>query len=148
MLTVYNRKEVYILLLVIAYLLCIKFFTLFTFHSFKPPRQKDLNWWICGKHFWPFPLFFRSHIKKKYHSELWYQKIVRSELISIKDVLKLSLTNPLETLLVIRSSLLNFVAFIIFDFFRRKCSEDISEKLFLSWADIYRCQAKNWQTDS
>lgn len=55
-----------------------------------------------------FHFFFRSHIKKKYHSELWYQKIVRSELISIKDVLKLSLTNPLETLLGVKSGMSSF----------------------------------------
>ncbi|XP_074373005.1 uncharacterized protein LOC141713470 [Apium graveolens] len=49
-----------------------------------------------------------SIIKKKYHSEEWYQKIVNSELISTKDVLKLSLTSPLESLMGVKSGLSSF----------------------------------------
>lgn len=49
-----------------------------------------------------------SIIKKKYHSEEWYQKIVKSELISTKDVLKLSLTSPLESVMGVKSGLSSF----------------------------------------
>ncbi|WOG97739.1 hypothetical protein DCAR_0417080 [Daucus carota subsp. sativus] len=49
-----------------------------------------------------------SIIKKKYHSEEWYQKIVKSELISTKDVFKLSLTSPLESLMGVKSGLSSF----------------------------------------
>ncbi|KAK1362259.1 tRNA pseudouridine(55) synthase [Heracleum sosnowskyi] len=57
------------------------------------------------------PLFLENEesvlsvIKKKYHSEEWYQKIVKSELVSTKDVLKLSLTSPLESLMGVKSGL-------------------------------------------
>ncbi|GFS36016.1 pseudouridine synthase family protein [Actinidia rufa] len=44
------------------------------------------------------------YMKRKYDSELWFPEQLRSECISAKDVLKLSITNPLETLLDIKSS--------------------------------------------
>ncbi|PSS19835.1 TRNA pseudouridine synthase [Actinidia chinensis var. chinensis] len=45
------------------------------------------------------------YMKRKYNSELWFPEQLHSEFISAKDVLKLSITNPLETLLDIKSSL-------------------------------------------
>ncbi|KAL7175031.1 hypothetical protein ACSBR2_028769 [Camellia fascicularis] len=44
------------------------------------------------------------YMKRKYSSELWFQEKFLSERISAKDVLKLSITNPLETLLDVKSS--------------------------------------------
>lgn len=40
-------------------------------------------------------------MKRKYDSELWFQEKFRADRLSAKDFLKLSITNPLETLLVI-----------------------------------------------
>lgn len=44
------------------------------------------------------------YMKKKYGSELWFQEKFLSERISAKDALKLSLCNPLEKLLDVKSS--------------------------------------------
>lgn len=40
-------------------------------------------------------------MKKKYGSESWFTEKFPSESITVKDVLKLSVANPLEKLLVI-----------------------------------------------
>ncbi|XP_058225538.1 uncharacterized protein LOC131334515 isoform X1 [Rhododendron vialii] len=39
------------------------------------------------------------YMKRKYDSELWFQEKFRADRLSAKDFLKLSITNPLETLL-------------------------------------------------
>ncbi|KAG5542507.1 hypothetical protein RHGRI_022147 [Rhododendron griersonianum] len=39
------------------------------------------------------------YMKRKYDSELWFQEKFRADCLSAKDFLKLSITNPLETLL-------------------------------------------------
>ncbi|KAM7517328.1 hypothetical protein LguiA_006911 [Lonicera macranthoides] len=48
------------------------------------------------------------YMKKKYESELWYPEKFTSGRISTKDVLKLSITNPLETLLGVKSGQSSF----------------------------------------
>ncbi|KAL2503892.1 Pseudouridine synthase family protein [Abeliophyllum distichum] len=45
-----------------------------------------------------------SYMKKKYKSEPWYREKFPSQSITIKDFLKLSLTNPLEMLLDVKSN--------------------------------------------
>ncbi|XAR64243.1 hypothetical protein NMG60_11024510 [Bertholletia excelsa] len=45
------------------------------------------------------------YMKKKYGSEVWFQEKFLSDRVSAKDMLKLSITNPLETFLDIKSSL-------------------------------------------
>ncbi|KAL2895551.1 putative tRNA pseudouridine synthase Pus10 [Bienertia sinuspersici] len=45
----------------------------------------------------------RLYMKEKYSSEDWFQEMLQSEAISVKDALKLSITNPLETLLGVKS---------------------------------------------
>uniref|UniRef100_A0A5B7BN46 tRNA pseudouridine(55) synthase n=1 Tax=Davidia involucrata TaxID=16924 RepID=A0A5B7BN46_DAVIN len=45
------------------------------------------------------------YMKRKYDSEPWFQEKFLSERISAKDVLKLSITNPLESLLDVKSGL-------------------------------------------
>ncbi|KAL4579039.1 hypothetical protein LXL04_015174 [Taraxacum kok-saghyz] len=44
-----------------------------------------------------------SYIKENYASEVWFQEKFSSEHISVKDALKLSMTNPLEKLLGVKS---------------------------------------------
>lgn len=44
-------------------------------------------------------------MKEKYSSEDWFQEMLQSESISVKDALKLSITNPLETMLVSKTTL-------------------------------------------
>lgn len=46
------------------------------------------------------PEFCRSHMKKKYESEPWFQERLLSKCVSVKDVLKFAITKPLESLLV------------------------------------------------
>lgn len=48
----------------------------------------------------------RLSMKQKYSSEDWFQEMLQSEFISVKDALKLSITEPLETLLVSTTTLL------------------------------------------
>lgn len=44
--------------------------------------------------------FFRLYVQKKYESELWFQQKAASQCFSTKDVLKLLVIKPLQTLLV------------------------------------------------
>lgn len=44
-------------------------------------------------------------MKEKYSSEDWFQEILQSEAISVKDVVKLSITKLLEKQLVSRITL-------------------------------------------
>lgn len=45
----------------------------------------------------------RLTMKEKYSSEDWFQEMLQSEFISVKDALKLSIIEPLETLLGVKS---------------------------------------------
>ncbi|OMP03014.1 hypothetical protein CCACVL1_02646 [Corchorus capsularis] len=49
-----------------------------------------------------------SDMKKKYESEPWFQERLLSKCVSVKDVLKFSITKPLETLLDFKSSASDF----------------------------------------
>ncbi|OMO75514.1 hypothetical protein COLO4_26054 [Corchorus olitorius] len=49
-----------------------------------------------------------SNMKKKYESEPWFQEKLLSQCVSVKDVLKFSITKPLETLLDVKSSASDF----------------------------------------
>ncbi|XP_074286087.1 uncharacterized protein LOC141611451 [Silene latifolia] len=50
----------------------------------------------------------RLFIKEKYGSEIWFQDVLQSEALSVKDALKISITQPLETLLGIKSGTSSF----------------------------------------
>ncbi|KNA11069.1 hypothetical protein SOVF_138600 [Spinacia oleracea] len=50
----------------------------------------------------------RLSMKQKYSSEDWFQEMLQSEFISVKDALKLSITEPLETLLGVKSGSSSF----------------------------------------
>ncbi|CAK9178359.1 unnamed protein product [Ilex paraguariensis] len=48
------------------------------------------------------------YMKKNYDTEAWFQEKCKPECISAKDVFKMSITNPLETLLGVKSGLSSF----------------------------------------
>ncbi|KAH9622582.1 hypothetical protein KSS87_001769 [Heliosperma pusillum] len=50
----------------------------------------------------------RLFIKEKYGSEVWFQDVLQSEALSVKDALKISITEPLETLLGVKSGTSSF----------------------------------------
>jgi len=50
-------------------------------------------------------LLLRLSMKEKYESEDWFKEILQSETISVKDAIKLYITEPLETLFVSKNVL-------------------------------------------
>ncbi|XVF63583.1 hypothetical protein PTKIN_Ptkin09bG0098300 [Pterospermum kingtungense] len=63
--------------------------------------------YIAVEIFFP-PKFCRSHMRKKYESEPWFQERLLSNCISVKDVLKFAITKPLESLLDTKCSASSF----------------------------------------
>lgn len=47
-----------------------------------------------------FLLMYRLYMKEKYSSKDWFREMLHSEVISVKDALKLYIANPLEMMLV------------------------------------------------
>lgn len=81
----------------------------------------------------------RLSMKEKYGSEVWFKEILQSETISVKDAIKLYITEPLETLFGLKSGASSF---------RIRLTYSSSELLKSQNSEDYNQACKRRKTDA